>query len=198
MTNYPNTTPILDTARLMSISETQHELDGLRRLDPQVISAVYDTYFPVVFRFVRYRISDEAVAEDVTSEVFVRLLEASKKKRGPERNLKSWLLTTASHIVNDHLRHVYRRQTVELSDTMTDNGFLPPERFDEREQHRIVRDAIKQLTPEQQNVLSLRFGAGCSLEETAKVMKKKVNAIKALQFRAVAALNRKIGEVTHG
>jgi len=182
----------------MSMPETQKELDGLRRLDPQVIGAVYDRYFPVVFRFVSYRVNDDPLAEDIASEAFVRLLEASKKNRGPESNLKSWLLTTASHIINDHLRRVYRRQTVELSETYTDPEFLPPDTFDLREQNRVVKDALAQLTPEQQDVLSLRFGAGYSLEETAIVMKKKVNAVKALQFRAVAALNRKLGEVLHG
>ncbi|MEW5831107.1 MAG: sigma-70 family RNA polymerase sigma factor [Chloroflexota bacterium] len=182
----------------MIVPDTQKELDGLRRLDPQVIGAVYDRYFPVVFRFVSYRLNDEALAEDVASEVFVRLLESSKKNRGPDSNLKSWLLTTASHIINDHLRRVYRRKTVELSETLTDPNYLPPDTFDLREQNRVVKDALAQLTPEQQDVLSLRFGAGYSLEETATVMQKKVNAVKALQFRAVAALNRKLGEVLHG
>lgn len=198
MANYPDTTPILETVRLMIVPDTQKELDGLRRLDPQVIGAVYDRYFPVVFRFVSYRLNDEALAEDVASEVFVRLLESSKKNRGPDSNLKSWLLTTASHIINDHLRRVYRRKTVELSETLTDPNYLPPDTFDLREQNRVVKDALAQLTPEQQDVLSLRFGAGYSLEETATVMQKKVNAVKALQFRAVAALNRKLGEVLHG
>jgi RNA polymerase sigma-70 factor (ECF subfamily) len=53
------------------------------------------------------------------------------------------------------------------------------------------------LTPEQQHVLALRFGQGYSLEETATFMNKNVNAVKALQFRALAALQREIGEVNY-
>jgi RNA polymerase sigma-70 factor (ECF subfamily) len=53
------------------------------------------------------------------------------------------------------------------------------------------------LTADQQNVLALRFSQGYSLEETASLMKKNVNAIKALQFRALAALQRKLREVAH-
>jgi RNA polymerase sigma-70 factor, ECF subfamily len=49
------------------------------------------------------------------------------------------------------------------------------------------------LTDEQQHVLALRFGQGYSLEETAKVMKKNVNAVKALQFRALTNLQRQVG-----
>ena len=51
------------------------------------------------------------------------------------------------------------------------------------------------LTEEQQNVLTLRFGNGFSLEETAAMLKKNVNAIKQLQFRALAALNRKLDDI---
>jgi DNA-directed RNA polymerase specialized sigma24 family protein len=53
------------------------------------------------------------------------------------------------------------------------------------------------LTAEQQDVLALRFGQGYSLEETASHLKKNVNAVKALQFRALASLQRQIGEVNH-
>ena len=85
----------------MPESLDQGELDGLRELNSQVIGAVYDKYFPEVFRYVRYRLGDEQAAEDIASDVFIRLLEASQKGRGPETNLRSWLLGTASHIITD-------------------------------------------------------------------------------------------------
>jgi RNA polymerase sigma-70 factor (ECF subfamily) len=61
----------------------------------------------------------------------------------------------------------------------------------------MVQSAYAQLTSEQQHVLALRFGMGYSLEQTATVMKKNVNAVKALQFRALSALQRQIGEAIH-
>jgi len=181
----------------MTASSEQRELDGLRELDSQVIGAIYDKYFPDVFRYVRYRLGDEQAAEDIASDVFVRLLEASQQGRGPQTNLKSWLLGTASHILTDHLRRAYRRPTQELTENHTDPLALPPEEFDLRQQQGAVRDAMKNLTDEQQQVLTLRFGQGYSLEETADVMSKNVNAIKALQFRALTALQRGIGEASH-
>ena len=68
----------------MSVYDEQGALNGLRKLDPQSIGAIYDQYFPEVHRFVRYRINDNAVAEDIASDVFVRLLEASQKRQGPD------------------------------------------------------------------------------------------------------------------
>ena len=62
--------------RAMSVYDDQGALDGLRRLDSQSIGAIYDQFFPEVYRYVRYRIDDDAAAEDIASDVFVRLLEA--------------------------------------------------------------------------------------------------------------------------
>ena len=180
---------------LMSSHETERELDGLRKLDPQVISAVYDRYFPDVYRYVYYRLGDQQLAEDIASDVFVRLLEAVKAKRAPLTNLKGWLISTASNVVADHFRSKYRRPTEALSDGMPDLASSLTDEIDHRQRADSVRQAYAQLTEEQQHVLSLRFGDGYSLEETADLLNKKVNAIKALQFRAIASLQRLIGEV---
>lgn len=178
----------------MSMPETR-ELESLQRLDPQAISAVYDRYFPEVFKFVRYRLSDEHLAEDIASDVFIRLLEAIKAGRAPQTSLKAWLLGTASHIVTDHLRKTYRRPESELPETMPDLTPDPTQTYEHKDRERILKGALSSLTDEQQNVITLRFGQGYSLEETAALMKKNVNAIKQLQFRALAALNRAMGEI---
>jgi len=180
----------------MTQYEEQLEIDDLKDLDSQVIGAVYDRYFADVYRFVYYKLNDEQVAEDISSDVFLRLIEAVKKKRGPQTNLKGWLLATASHVVTDYLRQAYRRPTEALSETMPDDGAPTlTDEIDRREKVDSVQDAYTELTLDQQNVLALRFGDGYSLEETARVMQKKVNAVKALQFRALVALQRNLGEV---
>jgi len=173
----------------------EEALDGLRASDSQVIGAIYDRYFPEVFRYVRFRLDDKIAAEDIASEVFLRLLEAVQGRRGPKFNLKSWLLSTAAHIVNDHMRRIYRRPTGELPEDVVDHGAALADEFDRREQNRRFQAAYGRLTAEQQHVLALRFGEGYSLEETASVLQKKINAVKALQFRALAALHRTLGEV---
>jgi RNA polymerase sigma-70 factor (ECF subfamily) len=176
-------------------ADEQSILDGLRELNSQVVGAVYDQFYPQVYRYILYRIGDETVAEDLASDVFVRLLEASQQGRGPQTNLKGWLISTAAHVVTDQLRRHYRHPSADLSESFADDDPEPHVEFDLREQNRLVRQALNRLTPEQQHVLALRFGQGCSLEETARLMKKNVNAVKALQFRALVALQRQIGEV---
>ena len=182
----------------MSITtEDRRALDGLRDLDQQVIGAVYDQYFSEIYRYVLYRINDVTLAEDIASDVFVRLLEAAQNNKAPQTNIKGWLIATASHAVADHLRRKYRRPEEPISDAMPDHGSSVISEVDQREQNRSVQSAYAQLSPDQQNVLALRFGQGYSLEETAMHMNKNVNAVKALQFRALAALQREVGEVNY-
>ena len=191
------TSPARGPAYIMTEFNEQSALDGLRRLDSHAIGAIYDRYFPEVFRYVRYRIGDETSAEDLASDVFVRLLDASQRKQGPQTNLRGWLIATASNAVNDHLRRHYRRPVETLSDSMPDGGHSLHSKVDLREQQRVVQKAVARLTSEQQHVLALRFGQGYSIEETAAVLNKNINAVKALQFRALASLQRQIGEVNY-
>jgi RNA polymerase sigma-70 factor (ECF subfamily) len=118
-----------------------------------------------------------------------------KSGRGPQTNLKAWLLATASHIATDHLRKKYRRPTDELPDTIADAEPGLPQGYEQKERERRLKSAMSLLTAEQQNVLALRFNQAYSLEETASLMNKNINAIKQLQFRALAALNRALGEM---
>jgi len=181
----------------MTSTTGQQAAIKLRSLDSQTIGAIYDQYFSEVYRFVLCRIGDQTLAEDIASDVFIRLLEAVQNGRGPETNLKGWLIGTASHVVTDHLRRKYRRPEDELPESLPDLEPGPASEVDQREQNRLVRGAYSKLTNEQQTVLALRFGQGYSLEETAVYMDKNVNAVKALQFRALAALQREIGEVDY-
>ena len=182
------------TARFMPAHDEPQSLEDLRNLNAQAIGAIYDQYYPDVYRYIMYRLGDENAAEDLSSEVFTRLLEATRRNAGPQTNVKGWLIATASHIVVDHLRGKYRRPTEALPDALPDLAAGPQTELESHERDRAVREAMDKLTPEQQHVLSLRFGQGYSLEETASLLNKNVNAVKALQFRALAALQKQLGE----
>ncbi len=183
--------------RAMTFPARSHVQDRLENLEPDSVAAIYDAYFPAIYRYIHYRLGDEQLAEDMASDTFVRLLEAVKSGRGPRTNLKGWLTATASHLIADHLRLIYRRQTQELSDDLHDHASSVIEEIDRRQRNVSIRKALAQLPPTQQHVLALRFGSGYSLEETAAAMNKNVNAVKALQFRALAALQRHMGEILY-
>ena len=185
VSQYPS---ISASKRLMTSEDT---LTHVRRLDVAALTRIHDRYYPDVYRYVRYRLQDEQISEDIASEVFMRLLDALHKKGGPTVDIRSWLIGTASNLVNDHLRRQYSQkiEPIEDNDQITAEG-NPEESLEISLQNQELQTAIQQLTTEQQQVLGLRFAGGFNLEQTAAEMKKSVNAIKALQFRAVEALKR--------
>lgn len=176
------------------MEDERNLLKNLRILDPKAITEIHNRFFADMYRYAYYRIGDESRAEDIASEAFTRLLEAFNSNKGPRSSLRGWLMGTVSNIVNDYFRMVYGQQISELSDFIKDPNHPPDSSVEIADQNQIVRSALRELTSDQQHVLALRFGSECSLAETADIMGKKPNAIKQLQFRALAALRRQLGE----
>lgn len=169
-------------------------LERLRSLDPEVISSIHNQYYSEVYSYALYRVGDKITAEDIASEVFTRMLEAVSEGSGPRESLRGWLMGTTSNMVNDHFRRSYAQPVSELHDHIESPAKNMTPRLELQDQRRVLRSAMKQLTTAQQHVIALRFGNDFSLKETARVMGKNVNAIKALQFRALNALREKLGE----
>lgn len=166
----------------MSITSGQYEFDGLRRLDPQVIGAVHDWYGPDVYRFVRYRLVDQTLAERASTDVFVRLLEEVHAGQNPATRLRTWLLEIAAQLVSERKGRAYAGFAVGAPAALG----MPHKESGAGDPLRLLWSSIPVLTEEQQNVLALRFGVGYSPEETAALMKKNVAMIKRLQFHALA------------
>jgi RNA polymerase sigma-70 factor (ECF subfamily) len=181
------------------MSAESSEIDRLNTLDPQAITTVHNRYYPEVFRFARFRVSDEVIAEDIAGDVFMHLLEAVHNGRGPATNLRGWLLRTTSNVVNNHFRKLYNRPKEDSSEVLENSSDLflsqsdPVILLDQAERNRLLQTAIDKLTDPQKLVITLRFGNRFSLEETAQLMGKNANTIKALQCRALEALRRKLG-----
>jgi len=169
-------------------------LERVRQLDRSALTKIHNQYYPEVYRYVFYRLGEEQVAQDIAGEVFLRLLDSFHRNKGPRETLRGWLLGTASNIVNDYLRGKYARPLENLDDLEVPDHRSPEHILEAAWQLEQVREAIRRLTPDQQHVLAMRFANEFSLDETARLMKKSVNAVKVLQFRAIASLRRLLEE----
>lgn len=184
-------------------SEDDQLLAGARHGSPAALTSIFDTYFQPVYGFIRLRVDDPALAEDLSSEVFVRLVTAMRQRSGPRSSLRGWLFQVARNLVNDHYRARKGFTESALDDWLPDPHSADMEllaiRASSAEQ---TRRALRALSPDQQEVLILRFAQNLSLQETADLMGKPVNAVKQLQFRAVQALRRALApsltEPNHG
>jgi len=182
------------SARDASITSPERLIERAMQLDAQALALIHDRYYPVIYRYVRYRLENEQVVEDISADVFLRLLDHLHRRKGEIYDLRAWLMGTASHLVNDFLRHKYRRPTEDIDDhemlAAVDDLPLTAEMNEEQAS---VRKAMQKLTNEQQHVLALRFSQGFSVEDTARMMNKTSGAVKVLQFRALNMLRRLLG-----
>ncbi|WP_231503072.1 sigma-70 family RNA polymerase sigma factor [Blastococcus sp. URHD0036] len=158
--------------------------------DAEAFGRLYDHYVTMVFRYLYHRVGDRALAEDFTSETFVRALRRIDSLSFQGRDVGAWLVTIARNIVRDHVKSSRYRLEVTTADMRdadrTTEG--PEDAVVSRLTSEQLLACVRQLGSEQQECISLRFLQGLSVAETAAVMGKKDGAIKALQHRAVRRL----------
>jgi RNA polymerase sigma-70 factor (ECF subfamily) len=164
--------------------------------DGEAFGLLYDRYVDTVFRFIFYRVNDRALAEDFTSETFVRALRRISTITYQGRDIGAWFITIARNIVLDHLKSARNRLEMTTADTIegkehaqsTESAVL------ETLTSEHLMAAVAQLGGEQRECVMLRFMQGLSVSETAAVMGKNDGAIKALQHRAVRKLAELVGD----
>lgn len=166
-----------------------------RQGDQDAIMQIYDGYFTPIYNFIRLRVDDRYVAEDLASEVFVKLVSALRSHTAPRHSLRGWLFRVARNAIHDHYGRAKHLSSEALDEWLPDGDDEPEVAFLRALTVERTRHALRQLSPEQQEVLILRFGQVLSLQETADIMGKNVGAVKSLQFRAVNALRQIFGEL---
>jgi RNA polymerase sigma-70 factor (ECF subfamily) len=163
-----------------------------QRGDGEAFGRIYDRYVDQVYRYLYYRLGSHALAEDLTSETFLRALRRIDSFSWEGRDIGAWFITIARNLVTDHVRSSRFRLEVPTADMLdaerADDGI--EEIVLDRLQNSVVLDAMRQLKAEQQECLILRFLQGMSLAETARVMDRSEGAIKQLQLRAIRTLAR--------
>lgn len=155
---------------------------------PQDVGALYDRYAPALYRYIYHRLGAKTVAEDLTAEVFVRVLKA---KRAPD-DWRAYLYRIAHNLVIDSVRknpHILQEADEELVDDRGD----PVTHAEAADEQRRLRQAIARLTPDQQQVVVLKFIEEMSNAQVAVILGKPEGAIKALQHRALDNLREWLG-----
>ena len=164
--------------------------------DGEAFGQLYDRYVDAVFRFIYYRVNDRALAEDFTSETFLRALRRISGVSYQGRDIGAWFMTIARNIVFDHMKSARFRletTTAEIRDG-SDSADGPELAVLTKLTNTRLLQAVDMLNDEQKECIVLRFLNGLSVAETAEVMGKNDGAIKALQHRAVKRLAAIIGD----
>ena len=165
----------------------QELLTKAGQFDTCALTEIYDLYSPRLYRYAMRLLGDDCAAEDCVSETFSRFLKALQAGKGPRDYLQAYLFRTAHNLVVDH----YRRQplTEELTDDLSNVEDTENAAEHNLNQNR-VRAALHKLTEDQQQVVSLKFLEGWENDEIACALHKPVGAVKSLQHRALAQLQK--------
>lgn len=182
----PTSRPYQQLAETALIEQAKH--------DPEAFGQLYDVHFGRIYAYIYRKTGDRQITEDLTSETFMKALAAIYSYRQTGQPFAAWLYRIASNVVTDFYRA--RRATAPLDEfsPLPAHGVDPEEaalRLDDQE---IIARAISSLSPDQQDVILLRFSGGLKLKEIAQVTGKTEGAVKALMFRALGGLKGKLRE----
>ena len=182
------------TEDVVSSAEREEDAALARRAgsgEAEAFGVLYDRYVDAVYRYVFYRVRNEAEAEDVTSDVFMRALRAIPKYE-PRQAFLAWLYRIARNAVIDRSRRQAARQQVSFEDALAhpnaDQVVNPDAGLLAGSDASTVRVAMQQLTPLQQEILVLRYVEGYDTKTISKLVGKRDGTIRGIEFRALSAL----------
>jgi len=178
--------------------QVQREEDLVRRAqrrEPEAFGQLYEEHFDRIYRYVVLRVRNQADAEDITQQVFLKALENIGSYRWRGMPFSSWLFRIAHNLVVDHWKKKGREKVVAVApeeidqvaaESSNDPAKLAELKFDMKQ----LSAACEQLSDGQREIISLRFAGGLSVAEAAKVMGRSEGAVKVLQHAALVKLRR--------
>ncbi len=184
---------IVEKCELRSTADVDED-SGLvvqARNDRAAFVQLYRRHYDAIFRYCAHRLFDRAAAEDVTSEVFLKMVENFHRYRGTEAQFRNWLYRIATNAVNHYFRRMNRhdrllRAAREQSNNQAADCEESPERL------ALLKEAMLSLKPRYQTIITLRFFENMKLTEIAEVLGSSPGTIRSQLARALAKLRKKI------
>ena len=163
--------------------------------DPGAFGELYDLHFDRIYAYIYRKTGDRQAAEDLTADTFMKALMNIRGYRYTGQPFAAWLYRIASNVVIDYYR--VRRPTAPLEEGLpiiSSMGHTPEEAALALDDQQAVARAVRSLSPDQQDVVLMRFAGDMKLKDIAAALGKTEGAVKALLFRALGALRSKLSE----
>ena len=157
--------------------------------DTEAVGELYECHRLNIYRYLFYRTGDNEIAEDLTSEVFLRMIRALSGYRVQNVAFQAWLFQIARNLLNDHYRRSSVRNHVQLEENLMEDPTQPRSRpVESRLTSVLLRQALEKLSIDQRDVIILRFVSGMPIAQVAQALDKTEDAVKGLQRRALTSL----------
>lgn len=166
-------------------------------LHDSVFHRLYDAYHQDVFQFLIYLVKNRSLAEDLSHEVYVRVLRSYDQFSGKSSE-KTWLFAIAKNVAIDHFRRQAVRQKHSLdyfdweTEQLHSTAPSPEENVVRNEEFKQLEEALENCTGDQKMVIILRFFQELSISETAQILEWTEAKVKTTQFRAIKVLRERL------
>jgi RNA polymerase sigma-70 factor (ECF subfamily) len=172
-----------------NIAADEKPLIARARNDSTAFVQLYRSHYDSIFRYCSHRLFERAKAEDVTSEVFLKVIENINGFKGNEKQFRCWLYRIATNTVNNHLRKTARRNRLlkfarEHSNSQDADCVVPTDKLT------LLREAVFTLKPRYQTIITLRFFENLKLTEIAEVLGSSPGTVRSQLMRALAKLRK--------
>lgn len=157
-------------------------------LTKRELADIYDQHYLPIYRFIFRQVGNVEVSRELTSEVFHRMLKYNQNEENYIQSIVPWLYCVARNLVVDYYRRQQYRDYLPLNDEIIESSYNTAEAAENRISAEKMRLALQKLTPDQRQVILLKFVEGFSNQEVADALSKPIGAVKSLQHRALVAL----------
>lgn len=166
-----------------------------QRGEKKAIAGLYDRHYQAVYNYLYYRVSDVQTAEDLSAEVFIRMLRKLPSYKDRGRPFLAWLYTIARNLLIDHRRAMDKGEEVTLKEELLENRIKDPDQqVQDRQTTDCFRQALTQLPESQRQLLIYRFVNGFSTPKIIQLLNKSDRAVRSLQHRALRSLEKALAE----
>ena len=159
-----------------------------QRGNPDATGKLYEQHYQSIFRYLAYRTGDTHVAEDLTAEVFLKMVQALPGYHATGANFRTWLFQIARNLAIDHFRRSRSHPLEPIADTTETKDGRPEDLTERSLTSRELILAVARLNDDQRDVILMRFVEGMPIADVAATLHKSVDAIKGLQRRALIGL----------
>ena len=169
----------------------------------ETFAELYEEFMPKVYRHIYYRVNSTQIAEDLTSTVFEKALTNFGKYSSNKASFSTWLFSITRNVIIDHYREQGRRRTVSLEEVTVEKpvaskDLSPVEELEKREEQQRLNACLARLSQEDQEIISLKFGAELNNRQIARMLGLSESNVGTRLYRAIRKLRDSFQEPENG